>query len=277
MAAAKATTDADTIRKWVEARGGRPATVKATGDEREPGILRIDFPGYGDDDKLEPLSWEKFFEAFEANGLAFLYQDGKKSRFNKFVSRDNVSNLEESEDEEADEDEDEDEDYEEAEAVDPIEMLKEQHREVEALFEDHEKAKNGRSKRTIFGRIADALAAHCAIEEELFYPTVMNDKTEEGLREAVEEHLQAKRLIADLLGMSTTDPQWDGKISVLREEIEHHVEEEENELFPKLEKIDDETMDTLGAQMAERWNELMQERNLRDRVPQETSAAAPLD
>jgi len=265
MAAAKATTDPETIRKWVEARGGRPATVKATGDAREPGILRIDFPGYGDDDALQPLSWDKFFEAFEANGLAFLYQGGKNSRFNKFVSRESADLPEE----------EEDDDYEEV--VDPIELLKEQHREVEALFEEHENAKNGRTKRAIFGRIADALAAHCALEEELFYPTVMSDKTEDELREAVEEHLQAKRLIADLLDMSTTDPQWDGKMSVLCEAIRHHVEEEENELFPKLSKIDEDTMDTLGAQMVERLEELMQESNLRNRVPLETDAAAPLD
>ena len=86
------TTDHDTIRKWVEERGGRPAAVKATGGRDDPGILRIDFPGRGEDDRLEEISWEEFFEKFEENNLAFLYQekkaDGSDSTFNRLISRD---------------------------------------------------------------------------------------------------------------------------------------------------------------------------------------------
>ena len=85
------TTDHDTIRQWVEARGGRPAAVKGTGSDGDPGILRIDYPGRGDDEALEEISWEEFFDAFEANNLAFVYQEetseGEESRFSKFVSR----------------------------------------------------------------------------------------------------------------------------------------------------------------------------------------------
>lgn len=161
-------------------------------------------------------------------------------------------------------------------AVNPIALLKSQHREVEALFEEHEDADDGRVKRAIFAKLADALTAHATIEEELFYPAVRADNTEEILREAVEEHLQAKRLIADLMGMSTTDPQWDSKISVLQEEIEHHVEEEENELFPKLEARDVEMMSALGAKMMERFEALMSEGRPRERVPGETQGAAPI-
>jgi hypothetical protein len=61
----KTTTDHDTIRKWVEERGGKPATVKRTGDEEEPGVLRIDFPGYSSKDSIEEISWDQFFEKFE--------------------------------------------------------------------------------------------------------------------------------------------------------------------------------------------------------------------
>ena len=86
----KTTTDRAVIRKWVEARGGKPATVKGTGDRDEAGILRINFPG-GDEDRLEEISWDEFFEKFEEKKLAFLYQDetsgGQESRFFKFVSR----------------------------------------------------------------------------------------------------------------------------------------------------------------------------------------------
>lgn len=91
MADAKSTTDQDTIRRWVEERGGRPATVKSTGDGDEAGVLRIDYPGRGDDESLEQLSWEDFFAKFEEANLAFLYQeetaDGDVSRFSKLVSR----------------------------------------------------------------------------------------------------------------------------------------------------------------------------------------------
>ena len=89
----KTTTDHDEIRRWVEERGGKPATVRGTGnDDDEPGLLRIDFPGYSGEESLEEISWDDFFEKFEEAHLAFLYQDelqgGKTSRFSKFVARD---------------------------------------------------------------------------------------------------------------------------------------------------------------------------------------------
>ena len=89
MAESKTTTDHDEIRRWAEERGGRPAAVRETGSGDDPGILRIDFdePGGDDDDRLEEISWEDWFEAFEANNLALVYQDEGESRFNKLVSR----------------------------------------------------------------------------------------------------------------------------------------------------------------------------------------------
>lgn len=86
----KTTTDHDTIKQWAEARGGTPATVKGTESGGEAGVLRIDFPGYGGD-RLEPISWDEWFQKFDEKGLAFLYQDetrdGEESRFFKLVSR----------------------------------------------------------------------------------------------------------------------------------------------------------------------------------------------
>jgi hypothetical protein len=87
MSDATTTTDHKTIRKWVEARGGRPSKVSDAGDDG--GILRIDF---GEKEpNLEEVSWGEFFEIFDDRKLAFLHQDategGKESRFNKFVSR----------------------------------------------------------------------------------------------------------------------------------------------------------------------------------------------
>jgi hypothetical protein len=86
----KATIDHDTIRNWVKQHGGCPAHVKSTGDKSDPGILRIDFPGFSGQKTLEEIPWEKFFEAFDENELAFVYQDESDSRFNKLVSRESV-------------------------------------------------------------------------------------------------------------------------------------------------------------------------------------------
>ncbi|WP_437817235.1 lipocalin/fatty-acid binding family protein [Sorangium sp. So ce1078] len=87
----KTTIDHDEIRQWAESRGGRPATVKSTEKNGEPGILRIDFPGYSGEGSLEEISWDDFFAKFEESNLAFVYQektaDGQPSNFSKLVSR----------------------------------------------------------------------------------------------------------------------------------------------------------------------------------------------
>jgi hypothetical protein len=89
MAEAKTTTDHAEIRRWAEARGGRPAHVTETGEGDDPGVLRIDFEG--PDDRLEEISWDDWFRSFEENRLAFLYQDEADSRFNKLVDRPNTN------------------------------------------------------------------------------------------------------------------------------------------------------------------------------------------
>jgi hypothetical protein len=98
MASAKVTTDHEEIRRWVEERGGYPAHVKRTGGDEDPGMLRIDFPGYSGEGTLERIDWDSWFEAFEENDLAFLHQDrtadGKISRFNKLVARETVERRE---------------------------------------------------------------------------------------------------------------------------------------------------------------------------------------
>jgi hypothetical protein len=81
------TTDHDTIRRWVEERGGCPARVKGTQAGNDPGLLRIDFPDYPGDERLECISWDEWFRGFDEHNLAFLYEDEKDSRFNKLVSR----------------------------------------------------------------------------------------------------------------------------------------------------------------------------------------------
>lgn len=91
---AKSTTDHERIKQWVEERGGHPAVVKGTADERSVGVLRIDFPGYSGEETLEKITWEEFFRGFEENNLAFLYQeetkDGEDSRFSKLLNRESA-------------------------------------------------------------------------------------------------------------------------------------------------------------------------------------------
>ncbi len=87
----KTTTDHDEIRRWVEDHGGKPVTVRGTGDGDEAGVLRIDFPGCAGEDQLEPISWDEWFQKFDDSDLAFLYQEekasGEDSTFFKLVSR----------------------------------------------------------------------------------------------------------------------------------------------------------------------------------------------
>lgn len=90
----RVTTDHEVIKKWVESRGGRPASVKRTHEKAEPGIIRVDFPGFTGAGSLEPITWKEFFEQFDDRRLVFLYQEktasGDVSRFNKLISRESV-------------------------------------------------------------------------------------------------------------------------------------------------------------------------------------------
>jgi hypothetical protein len=83
--ATKTTTDHEEIRRWAEAQGGRPSAAKGTGEGDDPGVLRLDFPGFSGEDTLRPLSWDEFFQAFDDNQLALLYRPD--DRFNKLISR----------------------------------------------------------------------------------------------------------------------------------------------------------------------------------------------
>src|SRR5205814_6742902 len=116
---------------------------------------------------------------------------------------------------------------------------------------------NGEAKRELFEKIADDLAVHATIEEKHFYPATKAARTQELLEEAVEEHLSVKRIIADLLEMDPAEGQFDAKIAVLKEQVEHHVEEEEGELFPKVQKLlSEDELEDLGVVMEDMAEEL---------------------
>jgi hypothetical protein len=149
---------------------------------------------------------------------------------------------------------------------------------VEELFEKFEKAGEGKPEimMELFARIADNLAAHTTIEEKLFYPSVYVGPTTEKLQHAVEEHLSAKRVMADLLDMDPLDAQFKPKVAVLQELIEHHVKEEEKELFIQVKKLmTKEELAVIGEQMEVMFSELIQSEP-RMQIPAETDEAAPL-
>lgn len=158
-----------------------------------------------------------------------------------------------------------------------IELLKMQHEEAKKLFNQIEGA-DDEDKQELFEQLADALAVHATIEEKHFYPATRNARTEELLQEAVEEHLGVKRLIADLLEMSPEDAQFDAKVTVLKEQVEHHVEEEEGELFPKVTRMfKEDELEDLGVVMEDTAEDLKAAGAPREAVPAETGSAAPLD
>jgi hemerythrin superfamily protein len=158
--------------------------------------------------------------------------------------------------------------------VNAIEMLEGQHREVEELFETLEKA--GRhERRKAFAELADKLAIHAAIEERDFYPVVREKRTEAILLESLEEHLGIKRVLADLLAIDVDDETFDAKVKVLQEQVEHHVGEEEDDLFPKVKRIlDDETLIAIAQQMTSTQEELIAKGAPREAIPSETAHAA---
>lgn len=146
-----------------------------------------------------------------------------------------------------------------AKSNDAVSMLTSEHREVADLFKQYEalgdRAKAG--KKRLADQICTALTLHAMVEEEIFYPAVREagKEAEEMVDEAVVEHASAKDLIAQIQEMDPEDELYDAKVKVLSEQIEHHVQEEEKDMFPlaRKGKLD---LEALGAEMAMRKEEL---------------------
>jgi hemerythrin-like domain-containing protein len=136
-----------------------------------------------------------------------------------------------------------------------IELLESQHREVEALFEKLEKGKAGRPK--LLTQLANSLAAHMAIEQDIFYPAV-KEVDSDLVNESYEEHSLAEVALKRLLATEPDDEAFDARVTALKELIEHHVEEEEQELFPSVEKVlEAKTLEKLGSVMEPRFDEVL--------------------
>jgi hemerythrin-like domain-containing protein len=163
--------------------------------------------------------------------------------------------------------------------VNAIDLLEQQHREVEELFEEIEGAGENakKTKERLCRELADALAVHAEIEEKLFYPESKQENTEEILRESVEEHLSMKRLLTDIVEGEVEDDQFDARIEVLKEQVEHHVEEEEKELFPKVRKaLSREELEDLGTRMEAMAEELEAEGEPSKIIPGQTDSPAQI-
>jgi len=136
-------------------------------------------------------------------------------------------------------------------------LLRADHKLVNDLFDEYEKARSTNKKRSLVEEICLELSIHAQIEEEIFYPAVkkaLNDK--ELIPEATVEHATLKDLIAQVEGVDPDGEMFDAKIKVLSEYVKHHVKEEQNEIFPKVKnsKLD---LFELGAQLTERKEELL--------------------
>jgi hemerythrin superfamily protein len=139
-------------------------------------------------------------------------------------------------------------------------LLKRQHREVKGLFRAVERSKGVRERRRLLERIGQALKIHTAIEEKIFYPAVREigtDKAEDLVLESLEEHHVVDLVLAELPRVDPADERFQAKMTVLKELVEHHAEEEEEEMFPMAErKLGDDQLRELGAQMEARVKEM---------------------
>ena len=139
-----------------------------------------------------------------------------------------------------------------------ISLLMKDHKTVKALFEQYEglSDRSFATKKKLADQICHELTVHTQIEEEIFYPAVRPIHDGDLMDEAVVEHASAKELIAQILAMDPTEDLYDAKVTVLSEQIEHHVKEEEGDMFPKVRKTAVD-LDALGDEMAARKEQLM--------------------
>ncbi len=134
-------------------------------------------------------------------------------------------------------------------------LLKADHKKVAGILEkiDSTTERGVKTREELFTQLKTELDAHARVEETIFYPELEKaDETHDITLEAFEEHRLVKQLLAELETMDKGDEQWTARFSVLKENVEHHVEEEEGEMFPKARKVlSNEQAEILGTQMEE--------------------------
>jgi len=143
------------------------------------------------------------------------------------------------------------------EEVSAIDLLEEDHREVEDFFDKYEELEDSNDKEQLAVKICMALQVHTQLEEQIFYPAAREAiENPELIDEAIVEHASAKQLIGEIEKMKQGEELYDAKLKVLQEQVLHHVEEEEGELFPQVEASELD-LDALGKKMAERKTALI--------------------
>ena len=133
-------------------------------------------------------------------------------------------------------------------------LLKADHKKVAGLLEkiDETTERAVKTREELFTQLKSELDIHTRIEEEIFYPALKEaDETRDITLEAYEEHNVVKTLLGELASLGKDQEEWTAKFTVLKENIEHHVEEEEGEMFPKAKKVLGEKAETLGTRMEE--------------------------
>jgi hypothetical protein len=136
--------------------------------------------------------------------------------------------------------------------MEPTQLLKKQHREVEGLFKKVDRAEGADERRRLMEQIASRLELHTRLEEEVFYPAVRaldSKKAREMIDEAYEEHHVVKLVLHELPRVDPEDERFHAKMTVLKELIEHHVEEEESEMFKLARKLDEDELEDLAERM----------------------------
>lgn len=136
-------------------------------------------------------------------------------------------------------------------ANDAISLLIKDHKDVKEMFEQFDglSDRSKATKKKVADQICQALTVHTQLEEKIFYPAVREAISDEDLMdEALVEHASAKKLIEQIQGMEADDDLYDAKVKVLSEQVEHHVREEEDEMFPKVRKTNLD-VNALGEKM----------------------------
>ncbi len=145
--------------------------------------------------------------------------------------------------------------------MDVFKLLKQDHKEVHNLFKKIEDSSDSaiKTREKTYKELARELTVHARLEERIVYPRLRQlEKLEETVREGIEEHHVAEQLMEEIAQMPVDDEQWLAKVTVLKEMIEHHVEEEEKELFPKAAKaLEKDEIEELGQTVAEEKKDMI--------------------
>jgi hemerythrin superfamily protein len=135
--------------------------------------------------------------------------------------------------------------------MDALELLKQDHQAVKDLFDQIDDAEDGKQRKKLFDQIDTQLNIHAHIEETVFYPEMQKiDQLKDMVEEALAEHQEVKTLLEKIEGLDPEAEQFSASLEELMENVEHHVAEEEDEMFPKVrERCDQATLDRLGDQL----------------------------